>query len=74
MSSHLCKRANVVVVSVDYRLAPEEPFPAAADDACEALEWVVAKGKDLLRVDTSRIAVGGSSRFVTFRNTWFRDS
>jgi acetyl esterase len=36
----LCSRVGVTVVSVGYRLAPEHPFPAAADDAAAALEWV----------------------------------
>jgi acetyl esterase/lipase len=50
------------VASVGYRLAPENPYPAAIDDAVEALLWVVERGKEVLNVDTSRIAVGGISR------------
>jgi acetyl esterase len=38
----LCSRAGVTVMSVDYRLAPEHPFPAGADDALAAFDWVVA--------------------------------
>ncbi len=56
----LCKEAGAVVVSVDYRLAPEAPFPAAAEDTYAALCWVAANG-DKLNADTSRIAVGGES-------------
>jgi len=54
-------RANCVVISVDYRLAPENPYPAAVEDAIEYLDWVVQNGKHELNINTSRIAVGGSS-------------
>ncbi|KAG4421608.1 hypothetical protein IFR04_005227 [Cadophora malorum] len=57
----LCERARCVVVTVDYRLAPENPFPAAVDDAVAALEWVVKSGDEELGIDTTKIAVGGSS-------------
>lgn len=57
---HLAREADCVVISVDYRLAPEHRFPAAIDDALAAFRWVVAHASEL-RIDPSRIAVGGDS-------------
>ena len=51
------------MVSVDYRLGPEEPYPAAVEDAVEALHWVHEKGKSELNVNVNKFAVGGSSRY-----------
>ncbi len=56
----LARRGRCVVVSVDYRLAPEHPYPAALDDAITVLSWVSDNGAEL-GVDASRVAVAGSS-------------
>ncbi|MGA8785049.1 MAG: alpha/beta hydrolase [Polaromonas sp.] len=55
--SHL---AGCAVVSVDYRLAPEHKFPAAANDAWDALQWLSAHAENM-GLDAARLAVGGDS-------------
>jgi len=56
----LAEEAQVRVIAVDYRLAPEAPFPAAADDTWAAYQWIVDNAQGI-GVDTARLAVGGDS-------------
>lgn len=48
------------VVSVDWRLSPENPFPAAAEDCYAGLRWVIGNG-DVVGIDVRRVVIGGSS-------------
>jgi len=61
VASHMCARARCVVISVDYRLAPENPFPAAVHDSWESVLWILSEGATRLSLNLSKIATGGSS-------------
>jgi acetyl esterase len=56
----LSRLSGVAVLSVDYRLAPEHPFPAAQNDAWDALPWL-REHAESLGLDATQIAVGGDS-------------
>ncbi|MFN8492238.1 MAG: alpha/beta hydrolase [Caldilineaceae bacterium] len=56
----LTKQVNCIVVSVEYRLAPEHPFPALVEDCYAALKWLATHASEL-GVDPQRIAIAGAS-------------
>ena len=62
---HVCRAlanaAGHVVVSVEYRLAPEHPYPAARDDALAAVDWALGHGARQLGYDPARVIAGGDS-------------
>ena len=60
LCARLAKHAGVLVVAVDYRLAPENKFPAAVDDCLAAYRWMREKGRDV-GADTARVGVAGDS-------------
>ena len=60
MVKRMVEAVGCAVLSVDYRLAPEHPFPAPLEDCYTALSWLY-KQCQTLNVDTSRIAIGGIS-------------
>jgi acetyl esterase len=56
----LAEEGDLIVVSVDYRLAPEHKFPAAVDDAITATKWIAENARQH-GIDASRLTVGGDS-------------
>lgn len=57
---YISKKSNILIFSVDYRLAPEHKYPTAVRDGFAAYRWIVSSAK-VLGVDPKRIAVGGDS-------------
>lgn len=73
--TRLANRVHAVVVSVDYRLAPEHPFPAAVEDATAALQWVADHAGEF-NGDVERIGVAGDSaggNLAAVSALWARD-
>ena len=60
LCARLAKHAGVLVVAVDYRLAPEHKFPAAVEDCVAAYRWLRTSGRDI-GADVGRVAVAGDS-------------
>ncbi len=60
VAQHVCEAVHCIVVSVDYRLAPEHPFPAPLEDCYAALKWMASNALDL-GIDPARIAITGPS-------------
>ena len=60
LARQMVDTVGCVLVSVDYRLAPEHPFPAPLDDCLDALKWL-ASHTEMLSVDSNRLSIGGIS-------------
>jgi acetyl esterase/lipase len=60
LMKQMVKRIGCVIASVEYRLAPENPFPAPVEDCYAGLKWLFAHAGEL-QVEPSRIAIGGAS-------------
>jgi acetyl esterase/lipase len=57
-----CSEAKCCVVSANYRHAPEDPYPAAINNAVDAYSWIVSdEGRKELAIDVKKVAVGGLS-------------
>ena len=59
----IAEELNCTVVSVDYRLAPEHPFPAGVEDCHASLLWMVQHGGEI-KIDPNRIAIGGQTLHI----------
>ena len=69
LSAENARELGIVIASVDYRLAPEHPFPAPLDDCHAALRWLFAES-DALGIDPTRFAIGGASAGAGSPRRW----
>jgi acetyl esterase len=61
VTRQVANASGAVCLSVDYRLAPEDPYPAPVHDARAAVDWATGAGADQLGTDAARVVVGGDS-------------
>jgi len=62
LCEELAKRAKVIIISIDYRLAPEHPFPAAPEDCFSVLKWALSKNNKYLNlINEKKIFLAGDS-------------
>jgi acetyl esterase/lipase len=57
---HMCNKANIKVIDVDYRMAPEFPFPTSIYDCWDVVKWIIANSK-ALNIDSASVSFGGLS-------------
>lgn len=69
LTRKICSQNGIVVMSVNYRLAPEWPFPIGLDDCVAAYRWTLEEGAARLGVDADRVAFGGDSSGANFAAT-----
>lgn len=61
LCARLAAKGGVQILAIDYRLAPENPFPAAVDDSLAAFDWLAGEGAETLGADPEKLAVAGDS-------------
>ena len=57
---HMCNKANIKIIDVDYRMAPEFPFPTSIYDCWDAVKWTI-NSAETLNIDPKSVSIGGLS-------------